>query len=216
MATNEPHTTRRQALAGLAITAALGTIPVTALAKSTPNRAAWNTATARVRATSGAVKRIWDHCSAAHGEANAACPRREEFFSRYNLGWRSSRESNFKSTQFAILMEHCHGKQSATDEDARQVIAETNRVLDDFEAYCAKHDEAFGGYEEHQERFDAAVDAMDDARHALLIMPAPDPAALLEKIELLALIMDEAGVEDAERMAAVRTDARRLLKQKRA
>ena len=113
-------------------------------------------------------------------------------------------------------MEHCHGKQSVTDEDAQRVIAETNRVLDDFYAYCAKHEEAYREYEEYQERFDAAVDAMDDARHALLIMPAPNHAALLEKIDLLADVMDEAGVEDAERMAALRTDAHRLLKHGRA
>ena len=211
MATNEPNTTRRQALAGLAITAALGTMPAAALANGVSSRAAWNTAVARLRATSDGVNRIGEHRSAAHAEAEAVCPRREEFFSRYNLRWGTSHENNFKSAQFAILMERCHGKQSVTDEDAQRVTDEANRVLDDFDAYCAKHKEAYREYDEHEERFDAAVDEREDARHALLDLPAPDHAALLEKIDLLAFIMHEAAVEDAERMEAVKVDAHRLL-----
>jgi hypothetical protein len=46
MATYEPNTTRRQALAGLAITAALGAMPVVALTNVQPDRTAWNAAIA--------------------------------------------------------------------------------------------------------------------------------------------------------------------------
>ena len=215
MAIHEPTSTRRQALAGLAFTAALGAVPVSALAEGFSSRAAWNTAVARVRATTEAVKRTGAHCSAAHAEAEAACPPNNEFFERYNVHHGVSREQNVRQAQISILLDHCYGR-APTVQEHRQIFADANRVVDDFEAYCAKRDEAYRDYDECQEQFDNAADAQHDAREALLYLPAPDHAALLEKIDLLALIMQEMAVEDAERMAAVKADAHRLLNAGRA
>lgn len=55
------------------------------------------------------------------------------------------------------------------------------------------------------------MDERSKARNDLLETPAPDQAAMLVKIELLAVILDEVSSEDAENIAAVRNDARRLL-----
>ena len=51
MATKEPTTTRREALAGLAITAAIGTMPAVALAAKRPDRGTWNAAVAAYNKT---------------------------------------------------------------------------------------------------------------------------------------------------------------------
>lgn len=207
-------TTRRDVLTGLVITAALGNAPATALSKGISSRAAWNTAIARVRATSEAVERTGVHCKAAHVEAESICPREGKFFTRYNLGI-TSRRRNLEAAYFSILTER-HNGENISDEDARDITAEANRVVDEFDTYCAKRDETYREYNECEDRFDTAVDAQHDAREALLHLPAPDHEALLEKIDLLALMMREMAVEDAERIAAIKADPHRLLKAGRA
>lgn len=203
--------TRREALAGFALTMSLGAVPGRALATAASGRPAWNAATARVRCLTDAVSRIGEHCTAAHEEAEKACPRKDELFSRYNLHSGVSRKRNFQSAQMAVLMERCRGRASLSDEEARQATTEANRLVDEFEAYRAAREQAFSEYDDIQDRFDKALDECDAARSALLNMPAPDQAALLEKIDLLAQILDEACAEDKDRMAAVRADAHRLL-----
>lgn len=70
---------------------------------------------------------------------------------------------------------------------------------------------AFENFSPAEKRHDKFADNRWEARDALLKTPAPDAEAMLFKLDILAADMAEACVEDAERVACLRADARRLL-----
>lgn len=217
MAMEQANLSRRQALAGIGLAGAAAAVPVAALAKAAKSdRRAWNAAVARLGAAEAEYSRTSAQVSAVHDAAEAICPRRDEFFSRYGLGRGWSRERNFRAARMSIVIERTPKGRMLTPEEAEEADADAYRIVDDFETWCARHDEAFRDYDAWEDRLDAVVDERSAAQDALLTTEAPDREALLFKIELLASMLEEAAVEDANRFGAVRTDARRLLVNRRA
>lgn len=208
---------RRQAMnmmTAVAAVPALALQTTPAWGKRTVDRRAWDTAVARLRAAEAEYERFGERQTAAHDAAEAACPREDHWFSRYDLGVYKNldegHERNIRAAQVSLVIERAYGRQ-LSDEEARQVSADAERIVDDFEAYCARHKEAFREYDILQERFDALVDQRERARDAVLAATAPDQQALRLKIEVLATMMREADVEDADRIGAVLGDAKHLL-----
>lgn len=213
-ATYEHKLSRRQTLVGIGLAGATAVIPLAgaSIAKAAQaDRSAWNAAVARLKAVQEQFARIDGNLRALHDAAEAACPRRDEFFRRYGMGCGWSRQRNFRAAQMALVMERAEGGAVLTKPAAERVTAEAYRVVDDFETWCARHDEAFREYDALEERFDAIVDERSRAQEVVIATPAPDDDALLFKIELLSAMMTEAAAEDADRLGAVHADARRLL-----
>lgn len=202
---------RRQAIAGIGAVTATAAVPAAAVPLvSAVARSHWDAAIARLKTAQAEYERISAHVTAVHDAAEALCPRRDEFFSRYNLGCGLSRERNFRAAHSRIVIERAKGR-SLTPEQAKQATADAYRVVDDFENWCTHRNEAFRDYDACEKWLDAAVDERSAAQDALLAADAPDHEALLSKIELLASMLEEADAEDAKRLGAIRKDGRRLL-----
>lgn len=205
------NVSRRQALAGIGIAGAVATTPV-AFAAS-PDRSAWNRAIARMEAAEAEERRTGAIMTAAHDAGEKACPRQDHFFRRYNLGVGDSREKNFRAAHMNIVIERTTASgRVLTFDEARQATADAYRIVDDFETYCAKSEAAFADYYRAEPIYDAAVARREAAREFVLTLPAPDEAALLRKLELLTVWLDEYDNEDKGRVNAVVSDARRILK----
>lgn len=208
---------RRQAMnmmTAVAAVPALG-MPSGALAFSVGDREAWNAAVARYEKLNAQVERVGKTVTALFDAAEAECPRRAEFFSRYNMGCGISRERNFSSAHMTLVVERARGRH-LTSEEEKQVTADANRIVDEFDTWKSQHDAAFAEYDRRQARFDSLVDEQGAARRAMLGTPAPDGEAMLYKIEVLAAQLLEADSEDADDLAAIRADARRMLTNGRA
>lgn len=153
---------RRQALAGIGLAGATAAVPITgaSVAKAaTADRSAWNKAVAWLKATEAEYSRVHARYSEAHDAAEAACPRRDEFFSRYGLGCGLSRERNFRAAHITIVNERVdERRRRLSSEEAKQATADGYRVVDDFETWLACRDEAFREHDAWESRFDAVVD----------------------------------------------------------
>jgi hypothetical protein len=75
---------------------------------------------------------------------------------------------------------------------------------------------AHAAYDPAEHRFDELVDEQCDACEALIVVPAPDTAALLAKIDIAIKHEVYEWTERAEMMAAFQRDAHRLLSTGRA
>jgi hypothetical protein len=90
-------------------------------------------------------------------------------------------------------------------------------VAREYEFACADYDgkrtapEALARYDAAEKKHNKAADRRWKARTALLDTPAPDQAAMIAKLELLAEIMLESDEQDAKHVALIRDDAKRLL-----
>lgn len=208
-ASNENNLSRRQALAGIALGGAAAVVPLSGAIAA--DRSAWNKAVAELRTADAVALGIGDQMSAAHDIADAACPRNEEFFRRYDMGCGFSSTRNFERAHRRIVMERTKSGKILTLAEAKQATADACRVVDDFETWTARHAEVFAEYDRLETQHDAAHDARWNARDALLATPAPDQDALLFKVELLSDIMRECATEDANRIGLISADARRLL-----
>ena len=98
-----------------------------------------------------------------------------------------------------------------TPEEAKQVTADAQRIVDEFEAYRVRRGEAFAEYDRLEGQLDSLVDERAKAFHALMETPAPDGEALQYKIGLLASQLTEWESEDANTINAINADAARLL-----
>lgn len=204
--------TRRAALAATVAAASLAGVPASATILALPaDRSAWDRAVALLKEADAALERMDAVYTPAHEAAEAACPYQKEFFTRYHLGSGISRDSNFRSAHMNLVIERAKGRPNLTAEEAKAIAADANRIVDEFETWSKRREIAFRGYDEIEKRFDTLVDERADARQAVIDTAAPDPAAMLFKMELVSEIMRECGAEDAESVAAIRNDARRLL-----
>lgn len=218
MATSKHILSRRQALAGIALAgAATSSATVAAGTAFVPRagRAAWDAAVARLNAAERAYERVAAIYERTYEAAEAACPRRDEFSTRYKVSHGQSRESNHWAARSSLVMERMKDRYLTADE-ARQATDDAWRIVDDFEAYSARRAEAYRDHSKAEAEHDVAAWDRSKARDALFATPAPDNAAMLFKIELLSNMMCEAEVEDADRLKAICTDARRLLTSGRA
>jgi hypothetical protein len=229
MDTNQPNTTRRQALGGLALTAALGAVAGIALTDASPasasvvDRSEWNGAVDRFKRAVTNCDRAGAAHDAAFEAVDADCPSRRDFFERYRLSATQNRAENVNRAAVAVAIERGRSRdwesrdglslREAIREDIAADDLEANRIVDEFESWSARRQKAVDLHRVHRldKDFDVAFREREVARNALFNSPAPDHAALLEKIDLLASMMSEAEVDDAEHMSTIKADARRLL-----
>jgi len=152
---------------------------------------------------------------AASSAWHEAVPDRADEFAAYGLlRWadKSDRDKLFRDVEVRIIMRDHKGRERLTPEELGAVREEAARAADDFLAWVALDFEASKRiYGDVQERFDAACDLRCAAQDKLLTTPAPDADAMLYKLDLLSSVMAEHQSEDAESVAAIRDDARRLL-----
>lgn len=100
-----------------------------------------------------------------------------------------------------------------SDEQIGELYRDIPCIADDFLAHQQFRAEANERHRvtELDDAYTLASSAFWEARRTLLATPAPDTAALLFKLEMLAMDMREAAVEDAESVEAIHDDAKRLL-----
>lgn len=172
------------------------------------NRSAWSRAVARVKKAEAEYDRVYAASSAADDATVAECPDRRDFFDRYKLGWGARRESNIRAATMALAIERAKGR-LLSDVEAHQLNTDAASVVDEFEAWGRRRDEAHKAHRvfEWEKLHDEACDKRHKAWDALLTVEAPDHAALLVKLDLLAEMEDD----NNGRLARIRGDARRLL-----
>jgi hypothetical protein len=104
------------------------------------------------------------------------------------------------------------GVSAMTDAEYFGLFAEAVKIVTDYAALQAEaKDAAERIYGDIEERHDAAVDKLGDAREKLLATPAPDWAALSYKLDILCEYLNDCDSEDKERVGLIRSDVNRLL-----
>lgn len=137
-------------------------------------------------------------------------PDREKEFEPYGLRFnRGGRNQLIRDTEIAVAVRDYAGRSPLSADDFAAITHKAVTLVDAFLAYTEKRSEAIERIVDPAERkHDAAVDRRHEAREALLRTPAPDGAAVLAKLNLLAVIME--GEQDSKYVEAIRSDASRL------
>ncbi len=213
MTINRNNLSRRETLMGIALCGATAATPLVgaSIARAMhTDRSAWDAAVIRYKNATVALARDSDAVEAAHRKGLAACPLDDEFFKRYGMGHGWDIERNFRAAHMSLVIERGKGR-TLSPEEARQTAADAQSAVDKFEAYQARHAEAFAEYDRRQTRFDELVEEDFAAFTDMIKTPAPDSDALLYKIEALATRLTAWESEDATSIIALRADGRRLL-----
>lgn len=206
MASTDTNLSRRQALAGLSI---LGTVAIpgaqaaTKAATVRPGRAAWDRAFAHWVPVETRFNALHDRFNAAEeawGEAGD--PRVGRYFDEYHLN---------------MLMERGHIEGALAMHNTRQRVTggdqiDVKQTADEFEAYRTRSTDLRKHFrvDEYWDHATVYRPTYYEARDRIMAVPAPDIPALLVKIEIAAVSLDN---EHAESMLV---DARRLLSDGRA
>lgn len=210
-------TTRREALTALALTAAIGAAPTVALAKDVPvNRSVWDQAFARFQRVKAEYDRLCDAETAADEAAGETVPREARFFDEYGLYMGDDREAAVRSITAACWTRDFGGRgiplyprheREAYEAKLAEINAEAERVADEFMTFKARAEEAKRRYrcKELAAQRSAYLPRYQEARDALMVVPAPDNGALLTKLEIATESLDNEHAESAL------ADARRLL-----
>ena len=216
----------RRKLMQLAPTAAavplVGFLSAMPAAAAHTDRSAWNAVVDRLKCVQAEFARIEPQYTAAFDAAEAACPRKGEFFSRFGLGRYSDpvrdRERNERSAHEALYGERLQEllrsdsvRRYLTDEEVDLAKSDAKKIVDEFDDHCARRDEAheLHNCDQWEERFNAIFCKRWEAQRAFLTTRAPDQEAVLAKLVLLADIME--GEQDQERVVGIRDDMRRLM-----
>ncbi|MFP5328861.1 MAG: hypothetical protein ACLGHC_01820 [Alphaproteobacteria bacterium] len=160
----------------------------------------------------------YDRSAAEYEAACAEYERRfpdekEAQFEPYGLKWNAGqdRERLIADAELRIIFRNHKDRERLAPEELGAVREEAARAVAEFLAWSSERRAAYEQIVGDAERkHDAAVDKRHGTREALLACPAPDAEAILFKLELLAADMAEADTDDAERVAAIRDDAKRL------
>jgi hypothetical protein len=181
--------------------------------------ALWRVAVAeyeRAKAAQDKAEAALDAASAAWREA--VPDRVDEFLAyglnRYHSHDHEDRNGLIRNAQVEIVLRDYKGKGDTypNAEEYAEIAREATKAVDEFLAWIAlDYDVTPRIYGDTQERFDEACDKRADAQTKLLETPAPDSAAMLHKLELLAQVMTESDEQDAPAVRAIRDDCRRLL-----
>lgn len=149
-----------------------------------------------------AYTKLCDAHDAADEAAEAALPRVDGFFDEYRLGMSMKRDAVEFHLQLYNTRERVAGKPQID-------IAAT---AEEFERYRREHEAIARRFrvKELDQRCQQCLPTYRSARDALMAVPAPDQAALLIKMEIATVPLDEEHAESAL------ADARRLLSDGRA
>lgn len=195
MATQEHNLSRRTALAAIAGGTAIAAVPLAAANLAPIGAARWDAALAAFREVERQHKVLWDRWEAACDAAADCTPERvARYFDDYRLGIGMSRND----------VEYWLRLYNTGRTDRRIDVGST---ADEFMTYQQKFLDAHERYQTDRLYNEAQAQnpAYQEARDALMAVPAPTIAALLVKIEIAAVSLDD---DHADSMLA---DARRLL-----
>ncbi len=181
------------------------------------NRSAWDKEFARFQRVKAEYDRLCDAETAADEAAGEAVPREARVFDAYGLYMGDRREAAVRSITAACCARD-FGRQrgiplypkherEAYEAKLAEINAEAERVADEFMTFKARAEEAKRRYrcKELAEQRKAYLPRYLEAREALMVLPAPDNAALLTKLEIAAESQTDEHAESAL------ADARRLL-----
>lgn len=176
--------------------------------------ALWRSVLSDHQREEAAYRRVEEEYSAACAAFDAECPTEaQDKFEALELRFtRDDRDQLIRDAEIRIVMRDFKGRSTVLSPDELAAVThEAATIVDDFLAYRAKRDEAYKRIvTPAEQKHNDASDKRWNARDKLLTTPAPDPDAMLFKLELLAADMAEAAADDAERVAAIRDDAKRL------
>lgn len=177
----------------------------------------WADALANFQRESVAYKQAAAKYEAACAEYERAFPDRDKEFAAYGLtrfnGPDANREGIMLRADVSIVLRDFKGrKERLTPEELGKVREEAARVADEFLAWTAQWDAASRSIEPAEKEHDAACDKLAEARNTLLATPAPDIAAMVMKLNVLASLMLESREDDAGTVQLLCNDAHRLLR----
>jgi hypothetical protein len=189
------------------------TDPITTT-QTDPSAALWRIVLSEYRQ----IEADYNKISAEHDEANAAYEREmgdpNPDFERYGLGRfgiiDDNRDKYIRNVETAIAIEDYRG-QHITAEVYAEIARKAATLVDEASADRRRSDEVFertiGSIDK---QWEAQLGKLCEARGKLYDTPAPDAAAVVLKLSILAAEMKEADAEDAENVEAIRADAERL------
>jgi hypothetical protein len=189
----------------MAVATAAAAVPVaTKPLANASDRGRWDAALAHYRRIDAEYDRICDAADAAGEAVAAAHPREDRFFDEYDLGMGMSRDRAVHSASYSIFRRELRDRPLP---DAAAARAEAQRVADEFMAYQAEHQrlQRLHHLPELEKQVKAYRPRYWGARDALMRVPAPDTDALLVKMEIAAMSLDDEHAESAL------ADAKRLL-----
>ena len=199
-ANSKTRPTRRQMLAGMAIAGATASTPFigASIAKSaTADTLAWDAALPRWKAVEQTYDAICDRHDAVEEAYGDASPRIDRYFDDYGLN---------------TSMERGHVEGALTIYNTRMRLngaakVDVAKVADEFDAYQKRDADLRKHYrvDEYWDAVTAYRPTFFRARDRIMEVPAPHVAALLVKIEIASISLDN---NHADAMLA---DARRLL-----
>ena len=206
MATSDHTLSRRQALAGLSMAGAVAATPAmaaTATRSALGDSSAWDQASAAWRLVDQKFDALGDRFDAAEeawGDADG--PRVDRYFEEYRLDTSMTRDQ----AESALKMFNTRARLSG------RAQIDATKIADEFAASLKRSADLKKHFrvDEHWDRMKAYQTTFDEVRDAIMKIPAPHVAALLIKIEIAAISLDD---EHAESVLA---DARRLLSNGRA
>jgi hypothetical protein len=178
--------------------------------------ALWRIALSEYEAATTAFERL----DAEHREAQATY--RAEIgepnpdFETYGVGKASNRVrlnrlDHVRSVETVVAMVDFKGRSDLTETDFAAIASKAARLVDAFEEHCVNAEKAGERIlDAVEKRWEGALETLWAKRRALLATPAPDSAAMLRKLDLLAAYMTEGDDEQAGGVAAIRDDAHRL------
>ena len=176
------------------------------------NRDDWKAAFAAYERQEAAYEEALREYEAELRVFESELPDRDQEFEPYGLRFKSdaSRDRLIRDTEVAVTVRDYAGRCELSADDFAAITRKAATLVDAYLGYTQKRGEAIERIVRPAERkHDAAVDKREEAREALLNTPAPDGAAVLAKLNLLADMME--GEQNSEHVEAIRDDASRLL-----
>lgn len=195
---------------------AVAAVPTVALATPviadpTADRTEWESAYANYRVVEARHNALGDAWEAAQEAADNATPDRvDRYFDEFNLGIGMSRRRVMPAITHAIVRRDYPEGHLLFREESAAVVDDAERLTDEFMGYQQKITDARERYQTEQ-RWDemrAHQPKFEAARNAFMAVPAPDTDALLTKMEIAAVSLDD---DHADSCLA---DAKRLLGKK--
>jgi hypothetical protein len=180
-----------------------------------PEQLSWDDALGAYEREKSAYDGVAAEYHAACADYDAAVADRSAEFAEYGLTRLAatySRDHAMLRAEISIVMRDYKGRsERLTPEELGSVRAKAASVADAFLEWTATWSAERLKLDPAEKDHDAACDKLWNVRKMLLGTPAPDTQALLFKLDVLASLMAECDSEDAEPVALIRDDTRRLL-----
>lgn len=180
--------------------------------RENPTAALWRIVVAEYESEKAAYARVCSDYEAACRRHEQARPKEPELLTVYKVTDTGlGRDRLIVVAGLAITLIDYTARTDLTADERAEITEKATRLADEFLAWSAELNEAWERFRPAEEAHDAAVSKLMKARDKLIATPAPDYEAMLFKLDSLVPEMVDALADDAERVTAIRDDARRLL-----